>query len=96
MTSCAGPQTDVRLGLRCRHGVPVRLVSDRLPPELRPPLDVALARSVPTTPKPGALPGGCLFEPKWDGYRLLVCRDGDATALQSRQGKDLNRYSRTS
>ncbi|WP_264669567.1 ATP-dependent DNA ligase [Arthrobacter sp. VKM Ac-2550] len=67
-------------------------MSDRLPPELRPPLDVALARSVPTIPKPGALPGGCLFEPKWDGYRLLVCRDGDATVLQSRQGKDLNRY----
>lgn len=67
-------------------------MSDRLPPELRPPLDVALARSVASIPKPGALPGGCLFEPKWDGYRLLVCRDGDATSLQSRQGKDLTRY----
>jgi len=67
-------------------------VSDRLPPELRPPLEVALARSVPIIPKPDALPGGCLFEPKWDGYRLLVCRDGVDTFFQSRQGKDLTRY----
>src|SRR5215468_10165413 len=41
-----------------------------------------------------ALPGGegWAFEPKWDGFRALVFRDGDAILLQSRDQKPLNRY----
>jgi ATP-dependent DNA ligase len=41
-----------------------------------------------------ALPAGedCLFEPKWDGFRTLVFRDGDELLLQSRDEKPLNRY----
>jgi ATP-dependent DNA ligase len=41
-----------------------------------------------------ALPDGenCLFEPKWDGFRTLVFRDGDEILLQSRDEKPLNRY----
>lgn len=35
---------------------------------------------------------GWLFEPKWDGFRALVFRDGDDTLLQSRDLKPLNRY----
>lgn len=35
---------------------------------------------------------GFLFEPKWDGFRALVFRDGDETLLQSRDLKPLNRY----
>ncbi len=35
---------------------------------------------------------GWLFEPKWDGFRALVFRDGDDTQLQSRDLKPLNRY----
>jgi ATP-dependent DNA ligase len=35
---------------------------------------------------------GFLFEPKWDGFRVLVFRDGDAIELQSRDEKPLNRY----
>ncbi len=33
-----------------------------------------------------------VFEPKWDGFRVLVFRDGDEVLLQSRDTKPLNRY----
>ncbi len=33
-----------------------------------------------------------LFEPKWDGFRTLVFRDGDELQLQSRDEKPLLRY----
>jgi ATP-dependent DNA ligase len=41
-----------------------------------------------------ALPGGegWQFEPKWDGFRTLVFRDGEEVLLQSRDEKPLNRY----
>jgi len=35
---------------------------------------------------------GWLFEPKWDGFRAIVFRDGDETYIQSRDLKPLNRY----
>src|SRR5258706_7240268 len=35
---------------------------------------------------------GWLFEPKWDGFRTLVFRDGDEILLQSRDEKPMNRY----
>ena len=35
---------------------------------------------------------GWLFEPKWDGFRVMVFRDGDEVLLQSRDAKPLNRY----
>jgi ATP-dependent DNA ligase len=35
---------------------------------------------------------GWLFEPKWDGFRALVFRDGDETLIQSRDLKPLDRY----
>ncbi len=41
-----------------------------------------------------ALPDGegWRYEPKWDGFRCLVFRDGDAVELQSKAGKPLGRY----
>ncbi len=41
-----------------------------------------------------ALPPGdaWIFEPKWDGFRALVFRDGDELFIQSRDGKPLDRY----
>ena len=36
--------------------------------------------------------GGWSFEPKWDGFRVLVFREGDEVLLQSRDTKPLNRY----
>ncbi|HYI12203.1 MAG TPA: ATP-dependent DNA ligase [Thermoanaerobaculia bacterium] len=35
---------------------------------------------------------GWLFEPKWDGFRTLVFRDGEEIVLQSRDEKPMNRY----
>ncbi len=35
---------------------------------------------------------GFIFEPKWDGFRVLVFRDGDDLFLQSRDEKPLDRY----
>ena len=42
----------------------------------------------------GELPpdGDWFFEPKWDGFRALVFRDGDEILIQSRDEKSLNRY----
>lgn len=41
-----------------------------------------------------ALPQGgeWIFEPKWDGFRSLIFRDGNEVMLQSRDEKPLNRY----
>lgn len=40
------------------------------------------------------LPSGddWIFEPKWDGFRALIFRDGDEILIQSRDEKPLNRY----
>src|SRR5881275_1205674 len=35
---------------------------------------------------------GWQFEPKWDGFRTLVFRDGDEILLQSRDERPMNRY----
>src|SRR5437762_7751894 len=42
----------------------------------------------------GELPaaGDWIFEPKWDGFRALIFRDGDEILIQSRDEKSLNRY----
>jgi ATP-dependent DNA ligase len=36
--------------------------------------------------------GDWIFEPKWDGFRALVFRDGDEVLIQSRDEKPLDRY----
>jgi ATP-dependent DNA ligase len=55
---------------------------------LAPPIKPQLAKSAK------ALPEGdqWRYEPKWDGFRTLVFRDGDEVHLQSRGGKPMNRY----
>lgn len=35
---------------------------------------------------------GWIYEPKWDGFRSVIFRDGDEVLLQSRDTKPLNRY----
>ncbi len=47
-----------------------------------------LAKRVEAIPASGAF----LFEPKWDGFRTLIFRDGMNLLIQSRDGKSLNRY----
>ena len=35
---------------------------------------------------------GLYYEPKWDGFRCIVFRDGDDVVLGSRNEKPLTRY----
>jgi ATP-dependent DNA ligase len=62
------------------------------PPDLdlpvRPPLEPMLAKAVTAVPERGEW----LFEPKWDGFRVIVFRDGDEVYLQSRDKRPLARY----
>jgi hypothetical protein len=49
-----------------------------------------------SSPAPSLPEGeGWQFEPKWDGFRTLVFRDGDEILLQSRDEKPMNRYFRS-
>jgi ATP-dependent DNA ligase len=59
-----------------------------MPLPLRPPLKPMLAKPAKAIPDSG----GLLFEPKWDGFRCIVFKDGDELYLQSRAEKPLNRY----
>jgi len=56
--------------------------------DVAPPVSVALARAVAAIPDPAGLPGGCSYEPKWDGFRLVAVKDRGVT-LWSRQQRDL-------
>jgi ATP-dependent DNA ligase len=55
---------------------------------VNPPILPMLAKRV------SELPAGkdWIYEPKWDGFRALVFRDGDEILIQSRDEKPLNRY----
>jgi ATP-dependent DNA ligase len=57
-----------------------------------PPLRPMLAKSVKGVPAADSVAGGLSFEPKWDGFRCVVFRDGDEVVLGSRSTKDLARY----
>lgn len=56
-----------------------------LPIEL--PIAPMLAKSTPAVPR-----GDYAYEPKWDGFRCIVVRDGERIELLSRSKKPLNRY----
>ncbi len=47
-----------------------------------------LAKRVDTIPASA----GWSFEPKWDGFRAVIFRDGEELLIQSREGKPLDRY----
>ena len=53
-----------------------------------PPLKPMLAKAIDGIPEVGDL----AFEPKWDGFRCIVFRDGDEIYLGSRNEKPLTRY----
>jgi ATP-dependent DNA ligase len=55
---------------------------------VNPPVLPMLAKRVEALP-PG---DGWIFEPKWDGFRALIFRDGDDVLIQSRDEKPLGRY----
>jgi ATP-dependent DNA ligase len=52
------------------------------------PVKPQLAKSARDLPKSE----GWCYEPKWDGFRTIVFRDGDEVQLQSRNGRPMNRY----
>jgi ATP-dependent DNA ligase len=54
-------------------------------PEPFPPMEALLADEIPEGP-------GWQYEPKWDGFRCLVFRDGISVRLQSKSGQPLARY----
>ncbi|MEP9363749.1 ATP-dependent DNA ligase [Nocardioides sp. CN2-186] len=56
-----------------------------------PPVRPMLAKAVKGVPDPEKY-GGLSFEPKWDGFRCLVFKDGDEVELTSRNTKPLTRY----
>jgi ATP-dependent DNA ligase len=58
----------------------------RLPVD--PPVLPMLAKRVDALPRAP----GWIFEPKWDGFRALIFRDGDELLIQSRDEKPLDRY----
>ncbi len=55
---------------------------------IAPPIEPMLAKATDRLPEGD----GWIFEPKWDGFRAVVFRDGDETYIQSRDLKPLDRY----
>jgi ATP-dependent DNA ligase len=55
---------------------------------IEPPVEPMLARLTEGLPEGE----GWMFEPKWDGFRAIVFRDGDRVFIQSRDLKPLDRY----
>jgi ATP-dependent DNA ligase len=56
---------------------------------LSPPIPPQLARPSRTLPDE---PGTWAYEPKWDGFRVIVFADGDEVDLRSRNDRPLSRY----
>lgn len=54
----------------------------------QPPLEPMLAKLADSIPREE----GLLYEPKWDGFRAIVFRDGGEVTVVSRDKKPLNRY----
>ncbi|WP_026818154.1 ATP-dependent DNA ligase [Arthrobacter castelli] len=51
-----------------------------------PPVRPMLAKPVKT------IPAGQIYEPKWDGFRAIIFRDGEEVEIGSRNGKPMTRY----
>jgi ATP-dependent DNA ligase len=51
-----------------------------------PPVEPMLAAPV------AGIPSGRFYEPKWDGFRAIVFRDGDEVEIGSRNGRPMARY----
>ena len=67
-------------------------MTEDVPPALHPPVSLALAKAVDAVPAEAALPGGNVYEPKWDGHRACALVGVGGVSLWSRQGKELSRY----
>ena len=61
--------------------------NERMLLPVMPPVAPMLAKSVPQIPE-----GALSFEPKWDGFRSIVFRDGDEVEIGSRNERPMTRY----
>jgi ATP-dependent DNA ligase len=59
---------------------------------IAPPVSPMLAKLARELPSSGGKLGELLYEPKWDGFRAIVFRDGDDLEIGSRNEKPLTRY----
>lgn len=75
-----------------RRDYAVPTMVEGVPQALRPPVELALAKAVESIPRADALPGGCFYEMKWDGFRVACLVEPGGVSLWSRQGKDLSRF----
>src|SRR5205809_5288411 len=57
-----------------------------------PPIKPMLAKATKSMPRQSDHAAGFQFEPKWDGFRCVVFRDGDEVELGSRNEKPMTRY----
>jgi ATP-dependent DNA ligase len=57
-----------------------------------PPVKPMLAKATKSMPPQSSHDAGFLYEPKWDGFRCIVFRDGDEVELGSRNERPLTRY----
>jgi ATP-dependent DNA ligase len=62
-----------------RHTGPVHL-------PVMPPVAPMLAKPI------GDIPAGQMYEPKWDGFRSIIFRDGDEVEIGSRNERPMTRY----
>lgn len=51
-----------------------------------------LAKAVSEVPEADSVEGGWSYEPKWDGFRCIIVKEGDEVELASRGKKPLTRY----
>ncbi len=56
---------------------------------LRPPIELTRPASARVVPEPDAMPGGCMYQPKLDGFRAAAFALPEGPMLQSRTGRDL-------
>src|SRR5207253_4206254 len=59
-----------------------------MPLALGPPLEPMLAKAAADIPRGGSW----VYEPKWDGFRAIIFRDGDSVRISSRNSLPLERY----
>jgi ATP-dependent DNA ligase len=61
---------------------------------VQPPVRPMLAKSVASVPAQSdtAVGPAYVYEPKWDGFRAIVYRDGDDVRIDSRNTKPMDRY----
>jgi ATP-dependent DNA ligase len=56
------------------------------------PVEPMLAAAVDEVPDRDALPGGTVWEPKWDGFRCIAGVEAGAVRLLSRRARELTRF----